>query len=85
MEDVEHYDIPIYNFPYDEEEDDGETIRDNTELRVSLFSVIYQCSKVFLTILLVSPALRGYWLRRRSRNRRRVGSRKDLPLGYCRG
>ena len=24
MEDIEYYDIPIYNFPYDVEEDDGE-------------------------------------------------------------
>lgn len=34
MEDIEHYDIPIYNFPYDVEEDDEETIQDNSELRV---------------------------------------------------
>jgi cell division control protein 11 len=34
MEDVEHYDIPIYNFPYDIEEDDEDTIQDNSELRV---------------------------------------------------
>ena len=34
MEDIEHYDIPIYNFPYDVEEDDEETILDNSELRV---------------------------------------------------
>lgn len=34
MEDIEHYDIPIYNFPYDVEEDDEETIIDNSELRV---------------------------------------------------
>lgn len=36
MEDIEHYDIPIYNFPYDVEEDDEETIQDNSELRVCL-------------------------------------------------
>jgi cell division control protein 11 len=36
MEDIEHYDIPVYNFPYDVEEDDEETIQDNSELRVSL-------------------------------------------------
>lgn len=36
MEDIEHYDIPVYNFPYDIEEDDEETIEDNRELRVSL-------------------------------------------------
>jgi cell division control protein 11 len=35
MEDIDHYDIPIYNFPYDVEEDDEETIQDNSELRVS--------------------------------------------------
>jgi septin family protein len=35
MEDIEYYDIPIYNFPYDVEEDDEETIQDNSELRVS--------------------------------------------------
>ena len=33
MEDIEHYDIPIYNFPYAVEEDDDETIEDNSELR----------------------------------------------------
>ena len=37
MEDIEHYDIPVYNFPYDVEEDDEETIQDNSELRVGLF------------------------------------------------
>ena len=36
MEDIEHYNIPVYNFPYDVEEDDEETIIDNSELRVSL-------------------------------------------------
>lgn len=35
MEDIENYDIPVYNFPYDVEEDDEETIQDNSELRVS--------------------------------------------------
>jgi cell division control protein 11 len=34
MEDVEHYGIPVYNFPYDVEEDDEETVADNSELRV---------------------------------------------------
>lgn len=34
MEDIEHYNIPVYNFPYDVEEDDEETIQDNSELRV---------------------------------------------------
>ncbi|KAG5646238.1 hypothetical protein DXG03_004065 [Asterophora parasitica] len=40
-EDIEYYGIPIYNFPYDEEEDDEETIQDNIELRALLpFAVI---------------------------------------------
>jgi cell division control protein 11 len=40
MEDIEHYDIPVYNFPCDVEEDDEETIQDNSELRVShIFSL----------------------------------------------
>ncbi|KAI3573471.1 Septin-domain-containing protein [Fusarium oxysporum f. sp. albedinis] len=33
MEDIEHYRIPVYNFPYDIEEDDEETIEENAELR----------------------------------------------------
>lgn len=41
MEDIEHYNIPVYNFPYDVEEDDDETIQDNSELRVRS----YQSSK----------------------------------------
>lgn len=36
MEDIEYYSIPVYNFPYDFEEDDEETIQDNSELRVSI-------------------------------------------------
>jgi len=41
MEDIEHYDIPIYNFPYDVEEDDEETISENIELRALLpFAII---------------------------------------------
>ncbi|KAK0476734.1 septin [Armillaria novae-zelandiae] len=38
MEDIEHYDIPIYNFPYDVEEDDEDTIQENMELRVICIS-----------------------------------------------
>jgi len=33
MEDIEHYRIPVYNFPYDVEEDDEDTIEENSELR----------------------------------------------------
>ncbi|GHJ89208.1 hypothetical protein NliqN6_5610 [Naganishia liquefaciens] len=36
MEDIEYYSIPVYNFPFDEEEDDEETILDNSELRALL-------------------------------------------------
>lgn len=41
MEDIDHYEIPIYNFPYDIEEDDEDTIADNIELRVRLFLQLY--------------------------------------------
>lgn len=41
MEDIEHYEIPIYNFPYDVEEDDEDTIEDNSELRALLpFAIV---------------------------------------------
>lgn len=36
MEDIEHYNIPIYNFPYDVEEDDTETIEENSSLKAML-------------------------------------------------
>lgn len=40
MEDIEYYDIPVYNFPYDVEEDDEDTIQDNSELRVCFTSIV---------------------------------------------
>jgi len=41
MEDIEHYGIPVYNFPYDVEEDDEDTIADNSELRALLpFAIV---------------------------------------------
>ncbi|GAA5970701.1 hypothetical protein JCM8115_006001 [Rhodotorula mucilaginosa] len=41
MEDIEHYNIPVYNFPYDVEEDDDETIQDNSELRAMMpFAIV---------------------------------------------
>lgn len=41
MEDIEHYEIPVYNFPYDVEEDDEETIVENSELRALLpFAIV---------------------------------------------
>jgi cell division control protein 11 len=43
MEDIEHYNIPIYNFPYDVEEDDEDTIEENSELRVKKITIIITC------------------------------------------
>ena len=43
MEDIEYYDIPVYNFPYDIEEDDEETIQDNSELRVRKHFAQFLC------------------------------------------
>lgn len=41
MDDIQHYGIPIYNFPYDVEEDDEDTIEDNSDLRSLLpFAII---------------------------------------------
>lgn len=41
MEDIEHYRIPIYNFPYDIEEDDEDTVEENAELRGMLpFAIV---------------------------------------------
>ncbi|ANB14014.1 septin CDC11 [Sugiyamaella lignohabitans] len=41
MEDLKQHNIPIFNFPYDPEEDDPETIQDNSELREMLpFAVV---------------------------------------------
>lgn len=41
MEDIEHYNIPIYNFPYDIEEDDAETIEENSQLKSMLpFAIV---------------------------------------------
>ncbi|RUS13842.1 Septin-domain-containing protein, partial [Jimgerdemannia flammicorona] len=41
MQDIEHYNIPIYNFPYDIEEDDEDTVEENSELRAALpFAII---------------------------------------------
>ena len=35
MADIAFHKIPIYDFPIDPEQDDAETIQENTELRVS--------------------------------------------------
>ncbi|GAA5987224.1 hypothetical protein JCM5350_003286 [Sporobolomyces pararoseus] len=40
-EDIEYYNIPVYNFPYDVEEDEEETIQDNSELRAMMpFAIV---------------------------------------------
>ncbi|KAF9432272.1 hypothetical protein BGZ76_011030 [Entomortierella beljakovae] len=45
MEDIEHYNIPIYNFPYDPEEDDEETVEENSELRSLLPFALIGCEE----------------------------------------
>lgn len=50
MEDIDHYEIPIYNFPYDVEEDDEETIQDNMELRVSFSFLPWRLTVTFKNI-----------------------------------
>ena len=55
MEDIDHYEIPIYNFPYDIEEDDEDTIADNIELRVRLFFVFYFLYLMLSLVVLDRP------------------------------
>ncbi|KAF9573145.1 hypothetical protein EC968_008994 [Mortierella alpina] len=45
MEDIAHYNIPIYNFPYDPEEDDEETVEENSELRSLLPFALIGCEE----------------------------------------
>ena len=63
MEDIEYYDIPVYNFPYDVEEDDEDTIQDNSELRVrheaSLLSVQFELTFVTGHDAVLHHRLRG--------------------------
>ena len=59
MEDIEHYSIPVYNFPYDVEEDDEETIQDNSELRVREKLILHCNTKRHI---LGPNAFRYYWL-----------------------
>jgi cell division control protein 11 len=58
MEDIEHYNIPVYNFPYDVEEDDDETIQDNSELRVRLFVNLSETPSHVFKILTVGSPIR---------------------------
>ena len=58
MEDIEHYNIPIYNFPYDVEEDDEDTIEENSELRVKgIFKSVNDC----INSILGSFTILNYW------------------------
>jgi len=62
MQDIEHYDIPVYNFPYDVEEDDEETIQDNSELRVGVKTRDREREREELMIGLVGhDAVCGCW------------------------
>jgi hypothetical protein len=79
MEDIEHYDIPIYNFPYDVEEDDEETIIDNSELRVSRQ---VPPTKLLLTFSTGLPSLRYHRLRGGSRSQWRTHPCSRLSLGF---
>ncbi|MBW0502772.1 hypothetical protein O181_042487 [Austropuccinia psidii MF-1] len=41
MQDIEHYEIPVYNFPFDPDEDDEDVIAENSELRALLpFAIV---------------------------------------------
>jgi hypothetical protein len=59
MEDIEHYSIRIYNFPYDVEEDDEDTIEENSELRVRLSIQLERTS--LLTPFVGSFAVLHHW------------------------
>ena len=62
MEDIDHYDIPVYNFPYDVEEDDEDTIQDNSELRVRSNEIELFTSSGFSYPRPVYDAIRYHWL-----------------------
>jgi len=47
MDDIEHYRIPVYNFPYDVEEDDEDTVDENSELRNLMPFAIVSSDDVF--------------------------------------
>lgn len=65
MEDIDHYDIPVYNFPYDVEEDDEDTIQDNSELRVRSGESTFPAPGIFISFP-VFNAFRHHWFGRRS-------------------
>ena len=61
MEDIEYYDIPVYNFPYDIEEDDEDTIQDNSELRVRHEPLLLS-GQFELTFVTGHDAVLDHWL-----------------------
>lgn len=63
MEDIEYYDIPVYNFPYDVEEDDEDTIQDNSELRVRPKLDIATTHRTLIVAYAGYDALRHCWIR----------------------
>jgi len=83
MEDIEHYDIPVYNFPYDVEEDDEETIQDNSELRVRSLLKMLTPSQSKSNI--GTPSFCDHRFRGRDRNRWTTCSSEDISVGHCRG
>lgn len=68
MADIDHYNIPVYNFPYDVEEDDEETIADNSELRVGIS--VNRCQ--IPTNVVVQQALLPFAI---------VGSEEEIEVG----
>lgn len=86
MEDIEYYSIPVYNFPYDEEEDDEETIVDNSELRVRSASEVPFEPRPEKPLLRPEPyALCARRFRGRHHDQRRSDPRPSVPVGNRRG
>jgi hypothetical protein len=79
MEDIEHYDIPVYNFPYDVEEDDEETIQDNSELRVN------NSNTSSLLDILLTPNRRYFPLPSSDLKRKSTLTDNLFGLGYTHG
>lgn len=56
MEDIEHYRIPVYNFPYDIEEDDEDTVEENAELRGLMpFAIVGSEEVVEVSLTTLAP------------------------------
>lgn len=68
MEDIDHYEIAVYNFPYDVEEDDEDTIEDNASLRVCFSSSVIRSNGLIYTSL---QSLLPFAI---------VGSEEEIPI-----